>query len=53
MASKGFKGAMWYFAALLAVIFGMDWGFSHILSVHGERLSKKRHAVQATLSGAP
>ena len=37
MVSKGFKRGFLYFAALLAVSFGMEWGFSYILSAHGER----------------
>ena len=35
MVGKGLKRAVWYVAALLAVGFGMEWGFSYILSAHG------------------
>lgn len=52
MASKKIAGAATYFAALLAVCFGMEWGFSYILSAHGKRLSKKLRAAGASLQGA-
>ena len=32
MANKKLGQIAWYFAALLAVCFGMEWGFSYILS---------------------
>ena len=47
MVSKGLKRALLYLAALLAVSFGMEWGFSYILSAHGERRAKKRDAAVA------
>lgn len=47
MVSKGFKRAVVYFAALLAVGFGMEWGFSYILGAHGERRAKKRNVAEA------
>ena len=52
MVSKGFKRGFLYFAALLAVSFGMEWGFSYILSAHGER-SRKRQAAEVSPLGAP
>jgi hypothetical protein len=36
MTTKGFKQVAWYFAALLAVCFGMEWGFSYILNARRE-----------------
>lgn len=53
MVNKGFKRAVLYFAALLAVSFGMDWGFVYILSAHGERRAKKRQAASPSHGGAP
>ena len=53
MVSKGLKRAVLYFAALLAVSFGMEWGFAYILSAHGEKREKKRHAAKASPLGAP
>ena len=53
MVNKGFKRAVLYFAALLAVSFGMDWGFVYILSAHGERRAKKRQAASPSHRGAP
>jgi hypothetical protein len=57
MVNKGIRRAVLYFAALLAVSFGMDWGFVYILSVHGERSAKKRQAADPSpgvaLQGAP
>ena len=32
MVNKKIVRALWYFAALLAVCFGMEWGFSYILA---------------------
>jgi hypothetical protein len=52
MANKGFKRAVLYFAALLAVSFGMDWGFEYILSAHGKRRSKRRRSAEAAPLGA-
>jgi hypothetical protein len=45
MVNKGLKRALLYFAALLAVCFGMEWGFSYILIAHGEQHSKKLRAT--------
>jgi hypothetical protein len=54
MVNKGLKRAILYFVALLAVSFGMEWGFAYILSAHGVvRRSKKRHAAEASSLGAP
>jgi hypothetical protein len=53
MVNKGFKGAVLYFAALLAVSFGMEWGFAYILSAHGRRRPKKRQVTEVTPLGAP
>jgi hypothetical protein len=53
MVNKGLKRAVLYFAALLAVSFGMEWGFAYILSAHGERRAKKRQAAKVSPLGAP
>jgi hypothetical protein len=53
MVNKGLKRAVLYFAALLAVSFGMEWGFAYILSAHGKRRPKKRQATEVTPLGAP
>ena len=53
MVNKGLKRAVLYFAALLAVSFGMEWGFAYILSAHGERRAKKRQVTEVTPLGAP
>jgi hypothetical protein len=52
MVNKGIRRAVLYFAALLAVSFGMDWGFVYILSVHGERSARKRQAADPSPGGA-
>ena len=48
MVSKKLNRAVLYFVALLGVSFGIEWGFSYILSAHGEKLAKKRPASDAT-----
>ena len=48
MANKKVKRGIVYFAALMAVCFGMEWGFSYILTTHGEQRSKKRQAAEAS-----
>jgi hypothetical protein len=48
MVNKRFKRGVVYFAALMAVCFGMEWGFSYILHSHGEQRSKKRQAAEAS-----
>jgi hypothetical protein len=48
MASKGVKRAIMYIVALLAVSFGMEWGFSYILSAHRDRHAKRSSAPGAT-----
>jgi hypothetical protein len=53
MVSKGLKRAVLYFAALLAVSFGMDWGFAYILSAHGERRAKERRGTEVSPLGRP
>ena len=42
MAIKRLKRAVFYLAALIAVSFGIDWGFSYILHAHSRKLEKKR-----------
>lgn len=36
MVNKGLKRAPLYFTAFIAVCFGMEWGFSYILSARRE-----------------
>ncbi len=47
MAAKRFKRTLVYFTALLAVSFGMEWGFEYILSAHSERRERKRPVAEA------
>jgi hypothetical protein len=47
MAIKRLKEAAFYLAALLAVSFGIDWGFRYILLAHRRRLERKRLLPQA------
>jgi hypothetical protein len=53
MVNKGLKRAVLYFAALLAVSFGMEWGFVYILGAHGRRRPKKRQTAEVSPLGVP
>jgi hypothetical protein len=52
MVNKKLKKAAWYFAAFMAVCFGMEWGYSYILAAHEKRRSKKLKAAGSSLQGA-
>ena len=47
MAIERLKKAVLYLAALLAVSFGIEWGFSFILQAHRRKLEKKRLLLEA------
>ncbi|MGA2548006.1 MAG: hypothetical protein ABSF43_15770 [Rectinemataceae bacterium] len=47
MVSNEIKRAVMYIVALVAVSFGIEWGFSYILSAHSDKLAKKRPATEA------
>lgn len=41
MVSNEVKRAVMYIMALLAVSFGIEWGFAYILSAHRDKLVEK------------